>query len=329
MRDGAVVAIDTANGATAWRSGIVAASAPAYFRGTLAVPAANALYFLDARNGRVKSARRMPGVIAVVSATSGFLAVRSIRNGGAAAAGYDARGSVRWKRVLPPIVNVELEALAGDAVALFDLGANTALVLDAANGNAVAQTSYVDGLIGADGRFLWFSVAGGGIKGLDLDTNRSIAVHGHVLPKGAVVEHGLAVAVIDGRLHVIDLATRTDRRLRIDGRWIGGPIAGKILVERGDGLYVQPIAENGKATQVARYDSPSRIVAADRAIAYVGLLDGEIFAIDMRKARAVQKASTPCRFYEGFTASGTTSIVHCDSDASHSQLVALSRAALL
>jgi len=117
--------------------------------------------------------------------------------------------------------------------------------------------------------------------------------------------------------------------LRIDGRWIGGPIAGKILIERGDGLYVQPLAPDGKAVRVARYGSPSRIVAADRAIAYVGLLDGEILAIDMRKARIVQKAATPCRIYEGFTANGTTSIVHCDSDARRSQLVALARAALL
>jgi hypothetical protein len=203
------------------------------------------------------------------------------------------------------------------------------LVLDAKNGNAVAQAAYVDSLIGADGRYLWFSVAGGGIKGLDLDTNRTIAVHGHVLPKGASVEHGRAVAVIDGRLHAIDVASNTDRKLHIDGRWIGGPIADKILIERGDGLYVQPLAANAKARRVARYTSESRIVAADRAIAYVGLANGEVIAVDMRAERTVQKISTPCRFYEGFTASGTTSIVHCDSDASHSRLVALVRAALL
>jgi hypothetical protein len=135
--------------------------------------------------------------------------------------------------------------------------------------------------------------------------------------------------VIDGRLHAIDIASGTDTRLRIYGRWIGGPIAGKILIERSDGLYVQPLSPAAKATRVARYTAESRIVASGRGIAYVGLLDGEIMAIDMRTARLVQKISTPCRFYEGFTASGTTSIVQCDSDATHSRLVAFKRVAVL
>jgi outer membrane protein assembly factor BamB len=328
IQDGHLAALSAANGDVLWTNPVAAADAPAYLRGTLAVPTGNGLAFIEARSGRTIVVLHAPGSVSVAPGSSAIVAVHYGDGTSAWAAGYDRHARVLWTRRLERTENMQVYPIAGDAVAVFDLWKNAALVLDAKTGNAVAQATYVDSLIGQDGRYLWFSVAGGGIKGLDLDTNRTIAVHGHVLPKGASVEHGRAVAVIDGRLHVIDLRSGTDRRLRIDGRWIGGPIAGKILVERGDGLYVQPITGSGRARRVVRYSSESRIVAADRSIAYVGLLNGRIIAIDMRTERAVQNIWTPCRFYEGFTASGTTSVVHCDSQSGHSQLVAFARAAL-
>ena len=329
IRDGSPAALDTTNGAVLWRAADVHASgAPAYLRGAVAVPQGGRLLVLDASNGRVRATRILGGEVAVAAAPGALVAISYGSHAANFLAGFDPAGRMLWKRAIARTGNAILTALGGNAVAIEDYDTRDDVIFDATDGKAVAQATSVNSIIGNDGRYVWFSVVDGGIKGLDLDTNRSIALHGHVLAKGASVEHAVAVAVIDGRLHVIDLRTQSDARLRVDGRWIGGPVAGKILVERGDGLYVQPLSSSEKAVRVARYTSESRIVASDNFIAYVGLLNGTVLAIDMRAGRLVQRTQTPCRFYEGFTASAGTAIVHCDAGDNRSQLVAFPRALL-
>ena len=63
--------------------------------------------------------------------------------------------------------------LGGDAIGLTVPGSGDLLAIDGRDGRAVAATDGVDSLIGADGRYLWFNVVGGGIKGIDLDIPRN------------------------------------------------------------------------------------------------------------------------------------------------------------
>lgn len=78
-------------------------------------------------------------------------------------------------------------------------GADSVIALDARTGDAVAATDGVEEYIGRDCRTLWFSVAGGGLKSLDLNTNGTIAIHNRIVRGAVRVEGDTAVAVVDGR----------------------------------------------------------------------------------------------------------------------------------
>lgn len=195
---------------------------------------------------------------------------------------------------------------------------------DAATGRAVASAADADTLVGSDGRYVWFTVREGGIKGLDLNTNRTFVMHNQIERGQAIAEHNRAVAVIGGRLTLIDLHTQQSSPLHIDGRWIGGPVDGKIFIERGDGLYLQSIDPGATAFRVAGYKSEARYVTSDRSVGYVGHRDGTMLVIDLDRDRLLHRYATGCNFYEGVTASGNSAVVHCDA-GTQSQLVGFTR----
>jgi len=328
-RGGRLVAIDLRSGGTRWiaKVGVIGRSASG--GGFVAAPSENAVSFIDARTGRTAVTRRIGERPGVASYSSGFVVVVPQASGVTVARAYSFAGTPRWTKQYRFGADPQrIVSLGGDAVGLRSRDA--ILVIDGRDGRFVARTNGVDELIGADGRYLWFNVVGGGIKGLDLDRNRSRALHGSIVKGAARVEHGVAVAVIDGRLQKIDLTRGGDDEaavspMHVDGRWVGGPAAGRIFLERGDGMYVRALDDRAKAYRVARYTGESRIVAADGRRALIGMESGSIYVVDLTSGKQLAHISTTCRAYEGFAASGDTTLVHCDDETHAAQLVAFAR----
>ncbi len=328
-RNGRLVAIDLRSGGTRWIAPVAVTGRSASGGGFVAAPSARALSFIDARDGRTVATRRIGAAPGVASYSAGFVAVVAARSGKTVAHAFAFDGTPRWTKTFAFGADPgRIVSLGGDAVGL--RARDAILVIDGRDGRAVAQTDGIEDLIGADGRYLWFNVVNGGIKGLDLDRNRSRALHGSIVKGAARVEHGVAVAVIDGRLQKIDL-TRDDGdaaaagAMRVDGRWVGGPAAGRIFLERGDGMYVRALDDRAKPRRVARYTGESRIVAVDGRRAMIGMESGTIYVVDVMSGRQLAQIDTTCRAYEGFAASGTTTIVHCDDETHAAELVAFDR----
>ena len=327
-RNGRLVAIDLRSGGTRWVAPVAVIGRSASGGGFVAAPSEHAVAFIDARNGRTIVTRRAGTHPGVAAYSTGFVVVEAVESGVNVVRGFAFDGTPRWTKRFTFFADPErIVSLGGDAVGLRNRDA--ILVIDGRDGRAVAQTDGVEDLIGADGRYLWFNVVNGGIKGLDLDRNRARALHGSIVKGAARVEHGMAVAVIDGRLQRIDL-TRTDddnaiNAMRVDGRWVGGPAAGRIFLERGDGMYVRALDDRAKAHRVAHYAGEARIVAVDGRRAMIGMENGTIFVVDVSSGRQLARIETRCRAYEGFAASGDTTIVHCDDEAHTAQLVAFDR----
>jgi outer membrane protein assembly factor BamB len=292
-RDGKLVALDLRDGRERWRAAVEPITKSAARGGAVAAPTKSGLVFLRARDGRIVRSVAVGDSPIVAAAPSGFISVTRT-NAGVEARGWTFDGRPRWTRRYRYAPFGTLLPLGGDAIGITVPGSGDLLAIDARNGNAVASADGVDTLIGADGRYLWFNVVGGGIKGIDLDTNRSLARHGSIVRGAARVEHGIAVAVVDGRLTRLDLTRGTTEPLMIDGRWIGGPVAGRIFIERGDGVYVRDLAPNARQQRVARYKGEARIVAADGRLGMIAMEDGRIFVVDVVRARHLSTIETSC-----------------------------------
>ena len=328
-RNGRLVAIDLRSGGTRWTAPIAVIARSASGGGFVAAPSEHAVAFIDARNGRTIVTRRTGTKPGVAAYSTGFVVLEAVESGVNVVRGFAFDGTPRWTRRFAFWADPErIVSLGGDAVGLRNRDA--IFVIDGRDGRGVAQTDGIEDLIGADGRYLWFNVVNGGIKGLDLDRNRSRALHGSIVKGAARVEHGVAVAVIDGRLQKIDL-TRNDGdaaaigAMRVDGRWVGGPAAGRIFLERGDGMYVRDLDDRAKPHRVARYAGESRIVAVDGRRAMIGMESGTIYVVDVASGKQLARIDTTCRAYEGFAASGNTTLVHCDDETHAGVLVAFSR----
>jgi hypothetical protein len=328
-RDGRLVAIDLHSGGTRWTAPVAVIGRSASGGGFVAAPSVDAVSFIDARTGRIAVTQRIGERPGVASYSGGFVTVASEASGFTDMRAFSFDGKPRWTKTLRYGTNPQRTvSLGGDAVGV--RAGDAIVVIDGRDGRYVADARGVDELIGADGRYLWFNVIGGGIKGLDLDWNRSRALHGSIVKGAARVEHGVAVAVIDGRLQKIDLTRGGDdeaaiRPMRVDGRWVGGPSAGRIFLERGDGMYVRALDDRAKARRVAHYTGESRIVATDGSRAMIGMQSGTIYVVDVASGKQLAQIYTTCRAYEGFAASGDTTLVHCDDENHAAQLVAFAR----
>lgn len=307
-----VIAIDSATGTIRWRSEAQSEGGPAYARGSVAIPIENGIVFVDAQSGHERARLRFDDTPTLSGSSSNIVALLP-RD--AKVVGCSPSGTIVWTRDYGTGGLQRLLHLRDNAVAVQTW--RETIVIDAQNGNAVAVADGADEIVGFDGRYLWFTVLQGGVKALDLDTNRSIALHNSIVRNAVRVEHGIAVAVVDGRLKTIDLSSGKVEPLRIDGRWVGGPLAGKIFIERGDGLYIQDI-RSPRAHLLARFDSDVALMASDGRNAIAGLRDGTVLVIDAQTNRVLSKFASGCDFYEGFAARAKTMLVHCDkAQASH------------
>ncbi len=163
-RDGKLVALDVRDGHVRWRTAVEPWTKSAAAGNAIAAPVANGLVFLRAADGRVvRSVRTAPSPI-VAGAPSGFVSVTKRDGGGVEARGWTFDGRPRWSRRFRSAPFGTLLPLGGDAIGLTVPGSGDLLAIDASNGNAMASADGVDSLIGADGRYLWFNVIGGGIK---------------------------------------------------------------------------------------------------------------------------------------------------------------------
>lgn len=324
-RDGKLIALDLHDGHVRWRADVMPWTKTAASRGAVAAPTKSGLVFLRARDGHVMRTVRTGDAPIVAGAPSGFVSVAHGLANGVVVRGWTFDGRPRWTRHFRSAPFGTLLPLGGDAIGLTVPGSGDLLAIDASNGHALASADGVDSIIGADGRYLWFNIIGGGIKGIDVNRNRALVLHGSVVRGAARVEHGIAVAVVDGRLTRMDLVRGTTVPLKVDGRWIGGPVGGRIFVERDDGVYVRDITPDARQHRVARYSGQARTVAADGRVGLIGMEDGRIFVVDVRRARSLATYDTPCVAYEGFATSGDTTLVHCDDHDHVSKLVALAR----
>ncbi len=317
VRDGHVVAIDTHSGVTRWASREMVESRPAIGGGTVYAPVTDGIVAFDTSTGAVVGRRALDTTPVLL--TAGATAIALVETPGgpgerAHTVAYGFRDTLtsRWKRVLAPGWNNPADA--GANVVLLANRTNV-LALDAASGKAIAATDGVDTYVGRDGRVLWFSVAGGGIKGLDLDTNEAIAVHDRIVRGAVRVEGATAVAVIDGRLMRLTLPAGTTQPLPIDGRWVGGPARGMLFVSRQDGTYAVPL-DGGKPVRLVTNTSDARFLTADGDRAFFLTNDGSIVAADLRSVRALVCWPAACSFVEGIHRIDGSALVHCD-DVNH------------
>jgi len=319
-RQGHLVAIDSSNGASRWNSTLPINGAPAVAPGVLAVSTDQGLALIDPSTGHLRVLLRTARAEAVAGSRSSIVV---LSDSGRRLCGYSAQGRAIWCRSQAEQMNgASVLSLGGNLVAVTSW--KGWVFYDAASGKAVAAAADADELVGSDERYVWFTVREGGLKGVDLNTNRSVAMHNQIENKQVIAEHNRAVAVVGGRLKLIDLETQSISPLPIDGRWIGGPVNGKIFIERGDGLYLQPIDPVRRAAPIVSYKSESRYVTSDRAVGYVGLLDGTVLVVDLKHNRLLRRIATGCSFYEGVAATGATTVIHCDA-GTQSRLIAFAR----
>jgi len=243
-RAGRLVAIELRSGGTRWIAPVTVIGRSASGGGFVAAPSANAVSFIDARNGHVVAARRIGANPGVASYSNGFVAVTAAGAVATVARAFSFDGSPRWEKTFAFGADPQrIVSLGGDAVGL--RGRDAILVIDGRNGRGVAQTDGIDDLIGADGRYLWFNVVNGGIKGLDLDRNRSRALHGSIVKGAARVEHGMYVRALDDRAKARRVARYSgeSRMVAVDG-----PRA-MIAMDSGT-IYVVDVASGRQLAQI-------------------------------------------------------------------------------
>jgi hypothetical protein len=199
-------------------------------------------------------------------------------------------------------------------VLFWDDSAHAVHVVDPRTGDVVASTDGVNDYVGRDGRTLWFSVAGGGLKSLDLDTDASIAIHNTIVRGAVRVEGHVAVAVIDGRLSTIALPGGRVAALPVNGRWVGGPADGTIFIARSDGTYAQRLA-GGKPVRVVIHTSKARFLTADGVSAFFATNDRMLVGVGLTHLTATAHIATACDFVEGVRTAGDVTLVHCDQGA--------------
>jgi len=325
LRSGHVVALDRASGRLVWQSRGVVQSRPALGGDAIySVIEHGTIVVLDANTGLERGRRAMkPPATAIPTLLSAAFGAVAIYPEGMHARidGLQGASHPLWTRRIRFDAAARPFSLGGNAIGFLSPMHGDILILDARTGRALAATDGVYGIVGSDGRYVWLGVGGGGLKGLDLFTGKTIAFHNSIVQGAVRVEHGIAVAVVDGRLMRMDLASEASVPLIIDGRWIGGPANGQLFIERGDGVYLQPLA-GGRARRIATHVTDSPLVTADRTTGYVSAIDGTVDVVDLRDGSVVARWGTGCRIFEGIARAADTTLVHCDRSATDSRLLA-------
>lgn len=318
VRGGHVIAVDLRSGHIRWRSHVAVESRPALGGATLYLPVARGIVALDARTGHELGRRDVARTPLLIGA--GATAVAIVNHDGVRLLGFHDSLVPRWQRQLGAQWG-RADTIGNETVLLWEVYGSRVMALDARNGDIAAATDAVEDYVGRDRRTLWFSVAGGGLKSLDLDTNRSTAMHNAIVRGAVRVEGPTAVAVVAGRLVSIDLRDSVQRPLHVDGRWVGGPADGTLFVARTDGTYAAPLA-GGAPVRLAVDTSETRFLTATGRHAYFATNDGGIVAADLASRAPTRTLGSACRFVEGVRVTAQTALVHCDDARMRSRLYA-------
>ncbi len=144
---------------------------------------------------------------------------------------------------------------------------------------------------------------------------------GRVQSKWAAVEgDALYVAVLD-RLYRYRLGPAAGQHpllVAAGGRWIGGPYAGALLIDRADGLWAVHADETGtRETLAVPHDAAVEVaaLAVSDGYAYAALTDGTVAGFALRDGRRAIEARVPCSSYRGVAVGSTSVLLVCTSRA--------------
>lgn len=310
LRGGHVVAIDEQRGTTRWTSAMTVSGRPAIAGASVYAPQRSGMVVLATATGAVIGHVAFPDRPLLL--TTDTMAVARINTtGGATFAGFAGGVNARWTHSIEGTFD-RMDDAGEDAVLAFGQATTTDVVaFDARSGAVAAATHGVDALIGRDHRWLWFSVEGGGLKGLDLDTNRTRVLHNDIVRGAVKVEGSTAIAVIDGRLSRIALPGGAVTPLHIDGRWVGGPAHGTIFVSRDDGTYAVRLSDRFTKRLVTK-TADTRFLTSSGLNVYFATNDGSIVVADLARLRPLVRWPTSCSFVEGVHVVAHGALVHCD-----------------
>lgn len=309
LRRGHVVAIDERRGTTRWTSDMAVAGRPAIAGTSVYAPERSGLAVLSAATGAVIGHVRFAERPLLLTTDTIAVALFNAPDG-EMFAGFAGGVTPRWIRQIEGTFD-RLDDAGDDLVLAFGSATTDVIAFDARSGDVAAATRGVDALIGRDRRWLWFSVAGGGLKGLDLDTNRTRVLHNDIIHGAVKVEGPTAVAVIDGRLSRIALPGGAVTSLRIDGRWVGGPAHGIIFVARSDGTYAVRLADRFTRRIVTK-TADTRFLTSNGTSVFFATNDGSIVVADLARLRPLVRWPTRCTFVEGVQVTSDGALVHCD-----------------
>ena len=323
------------DGRERWRSHAAGLSTPAFGSGlVVAVDAGGRLRAFDPATGAARWTAMLPLMrarAAVVAASDGFFVYGASRDGSFAAS-VGAGGHLWWERDVRGASFFALGAIAGSIAYVQDSESGATTVTQVrvfrlgANGGPLGATTG-DGPIAIDAGGAWLAYAWNsgsttfGVVRLDAvsgfrpsaqwlytpnsDPRAQLPGFGQTaidggyvfgqthenagtnLPRAPIYRYPLAPA--DGRQPLIVSA---------GARWIGGPHAGTIVAERGDGLWLlRAGTQTVRALHALTYDDTTThadVVAFDGAIVYVGFSDGRLVAIETGTGRVRASAAGVC-----------------------------------
>jgi outer membrane protein assembly factor BamB len=332
VRNAHVTAIDVATGHVHWASSEKVEGRPAIGGRTVFAPVPSGVVALDAATGRELGRFRLPGAPEMLTTDSTAVAVVNGDTHGRLL-GFRDHVQPRWQREFigswgrPEDVGRSTILVWGgrsgdDSLpAAFWESSAAVLALDATTGNAMAATDGVEDYVGRNERTLWFSVVGGGLKSLDLATNTSASIHNSIVRGAVRVEGATAVAVVDGHLTKISLPDGRQERLRIDGRWVGGPADQTIFVAREDGTYALRLS-GGRPIRLVTNTAHTRFLTSTGKSVYFAVDDGCIVVANLDNPTLTTRLKTACRFVEGVHVIDRGALVHCDDARWSSRLYA-------
>jgi hypothetical protein len=330
---GAIHAYDSSSGKERWHTTDRGFSAPAFASGSVAaLDARGSLRAYDARSGRLRWTLATPGSGSVASTGRGFFVNGHMRDGAffASITGGRALWIDRLRGEDPGWIAV----IHGNTVYVGDnedgaIIRSSILVFRLGPGGGFDGETDAGEPVEADARGAWIAFASNmgsttfGVLRLDEARRFGISAKWLYTPntdvRSALPGFGTAViggGFVYGQTHEVDLAApntvhapiyryrlapaagQTPLVMVSDGRWIGGPHSGVLVVERDDGLWLIGAAENAvRPIRAMSYDATAThadVVAFAGALVYAGFSDGRLVALDVRSGRLRFDAPRAC-----------------------------------
>ncbi len=144
---------------------------------------------------------------------------------------------------------------------------------------------------------------------------------GRVQSKWAAVEGDALYATVLDRLYRYRLGPAAGQHpllVAAGGRWIGGPYAGALLIDRPDGLWTVR-ADEARTREILAVPHGAQVEVAALALsdgyAYAALTDGTVAGFALRDGRRAIAARVACTSYRGVAVGSTSVLLVCTSRA--------------